>query len=165
MKYFFTSDTHFNHDNIIKFCNRPFKSVERMNEVLIKNWNARVKPEDTVIHLGDFCYKAKTKLNPQEIIDRLNGNIVFVKGNHDNNNGLNSRITSLVMEIGNRTVYCVHNPGDFNPHIRLNLVGHVHENWRVTKRKRRKCILVNVGVDVWNYHPVTINEILKCIGE
>jgi len=52
---FFTSDTHFNHANIIKFCDRPFKDVELMNETLIANWNRVVGLDDTVFHLGDFC--------------------------------------------------------------------------------------------------------------
>ena len=52
---FFTSDTHFGHENIIKYCNRPFTSTEEMDKALISNWNKVVKPEDTVFHLGDFA--------------------------------------------------------------------------------------------------------------
>ena len=54
-RVFFTSDTHFNHTNIIRFCNRPFKDVSHMNETIISNWNRVVGPEDIVFHLGDFC--------------------------------------------------------------------------------------------------------------
>ena len=54
-RVFFTSDTHFNHANIIRFCNRPFKDVSHMNEAIISNWNRVVGPEDIVFHLGDFC--------------------------------------------------------------------------------------------------------------
>lgn len=50
---FFTSDTHFYHTNIIKYCNRPFKSMHEMNEVMMNNWNKIVKPTDTVCHLGE----------------------------------------------------------------------------------------------------------------
>lgn len=51
---FFTSDTHFNHANIIHFCNRPFKDVEQMNETIIANWNNVISQDDTVFHLGDY---------------------------------------------------------------------------------------------------------------
>ena len=52
---FFTSDTHFSHANIMKFCGRPFKNVGEMNNTIIKNWNDVVGPEDTVFHLGDLA--------------------------------------------------------------------------------------------------------------
>ena len=53
---FFTSDTHFHHDNIIRFCNRPFKDVYHMDEELIKRWNEKVGPDDIIYHLGDFAW-------------------------------------------------------------------------------------------------------------
>lgn len=54
-KTFFTSDTHFNHAKVIKYCARPFASVEEMNRELLSRWNAVVGPEDTIFHLGDFA--------------------------------------------------------------------------------------------------------------
>ena len=54
-RLFFTSDTHFNHTNILQYCNRPFKIVDQMNETIITNWNNVVEPDDIVFHLGDFC--------------------------------------------------------------------------------------------------------------
>ena len=57
MNYWFTSDPHYGHGNIIKYCKRPFKSVEEMNKTLIKNHNERVKPEDMVFMAGDFCFR------------------------------------------------------------------------------------------------------------
>ena len=81
MTTFFTSDTHFGHARIIDLCNRPFGSVTEMNEMLVHNWNALVRPDDTVYHLGDVA------LGPIEdslkYISRLNGNIKLVVGNHD----------------------------------------------------------------------------------
>lgn len=55
-RVFFTSDTHFNHTNIIRFCNRPFKDVAHMNETIIANWNSVVGPDDIIFHLGDFLF-------------------------------------------------------------------------------------------------------------
>ena len=57
MVYWFTSDTHFGHKNIIEYCKRPFSSVEQMNEMLIKKWNNKVKVDDIVFHLGDFSFR------------------------------------------------------------------------------------------------------------
>ena len=77
-----TSDTHFNHANIIKYCNRPFSSVEEMNEPIIANWNKVVSQGDTVYHLGDFALGNKSLI--PDFLERLNGHISFIMGNHDN---------------------------------------------------------------------------------
>lgn len=68
-KVFFTSDTHFYHGNIIRFCNRPFEDVEMMNETIISNWNNTVGLDDTVFHLGDFCLGGSAEWT--KILDRL----------------------------------------------------------------------------------------------
>ena len=77
----FTSDTHFYHSNIIGFCKRPFKNVEDMNETLIENWNRVVGQDDIVFHLGDFCLGGSAEWT--KILDRLNGKIYLIMGNHD----------------------------------------------------------------------------------
>jgi len=79
-KTFFTADTHFGHKNILGYTNRPFKDIDEMNEILIQRWNYRISPQDTVYHLGDFCFG-----NPGEYIHRLNGNIKLIPGSHDTN--------------------------------------------------------------------------------
>ena len=81
MSRFFTSDTHFGHRNIIKYSNRPFDSVEQMNEALIDNWNDTVLPTDTVYHLGDVALGPWSEWD--SILTRLNGYKVLVVGNHD----------------------------------------------------------------------------------
>lgn len=79
-KIWFTSDTHWGHFNVIKYCNRPFTSVEEMDETLIENWNKAVGITDTVYHLGDVSLG----LSPVELISpRLNGIKKLVPGNHD----------------------------------------------------------------------------------
>lgn len=81
-KVFITSDTHFNHANIIKYCDRPFSTTEEMNKALIANWNRVVGPEDTVFHLGDVALaKGHSMLN--EFIKPLNGKKILIRGNHD----------------------------------------------------------------------------------
>jgi calcineurin-like phosphoesterase family protein len=78
---FFTSDTHFFHEGIIKFCNRPFESVEEMNETLIRNWNETVPKDGTVFHLGDFAFGGWREW--MSAYNRLNGKIYLILGNHD----------------------------------------------------------------------------------
>lgn len=77
----FTSDTHFGHKNILQYEQdaRPFTTVEEMNETLIANWNERIKPNDIVYHLGDFCFGRRYL----GIAGRLNGKKKLVMGNHD----------------------------------------------------------------------------------
>lgn len=83
MSVFLTSDTHFNHYNIIKYCDRPFATVEEMNETIIENWNAVVSENDIVWHLGDFGSGDKEEI--ARLRSQLNGKIYLVMGNHDNN--------------------------------------------------------------------------------
>ena len=82
MKIFVIADTHFGHENIIKYCNRPFKTVKEMDEAMIKNWNETVTNKDVVIHLGDFGIGSKEYIS--SIVKRLNGKKILIMGNHDN---------------------------------------------------------------------------------
>lgn len=75
------SDTHFQNDNIIKYCNRPFVNSDAQTERLVHYWNERVQPEDTVIHCGDFILG--NPASALEILQSLNGHIILVRGNHD----------------------------------------------------------------------------------
>jgi len=81
MAIYFTSDTHFGHANIIRYCNRPFTSLEAMDQALIEAINERVGPEDTLYHLGDFSFRAG---DPDRYRAALRcKNIVLILGNHD----------------------------------------------------------------------------------
>ena len=83
---FFISDTHFGHENMLHFTNyngermRPFDSIEELDELMIENWNKMVKPSDKIYHLGDVVYHCG---NRDQIMSRLNGDKVLIKGNHD----------------------------------------------------------------------------------
>ena len=142
---FFTADTHFCHANIIRYCNRPFDSIEEMNETLTANWNRVVGPDDTVYHLGDFGMGTALGPNgePQTLADiayRLNGQIHLIVGNHDlsplNDSNYRSRFASLqyqvILEIGRQTIILNHYPmlcydGAYNKKgLIWQFFGHVH---------------------------------------
>jgi len=152
MRYFFTSDTHFGHKNILKYTNRPFKSVEEMDEELIRRWNATVTPDDTVIHLGDFSLKG----NVNKYLKQLNGNIIWIGGNHDSK----PIIRDMIIEHGGKSWHLAHDPQDCESEF--NLHGHVHTEWKVKIQKNGR-VFVNVGVDQWDFQPITIKQILEAI--
>lgn len=129
MKIFVTSDTHFNHENIIKYCNRPFKDSKEMNEIIIKNWNEVVSNNDIVYHLGDFGFGTFSEL--QDIFNRLNGIKYLVMGNHDYKVGKN-----YYLDLGFTSVY--KKVFEFDKYIfthrpilvekdKINVYGHIHD--------------------------------------
>lgn len=81
--YFIISDLHFYHKNIMSFNadTRPYKDIEEMHEAIISNWNSVVNPDDVIFHLGDFSFAGKERT--LEVLDQLNGSIVWILGNHD----------------------------------------------------------------------------------
>ena len=178
MKYFVTSDTHFGHANIIKYCARPFRDVNQMDVRIIKNWNERVKPEDTVFHLGDFQFKNSAGGNQNEgqvlaskdfYWKQLNGRIYHISGNHDGNNAMKSIITHMVVEFGGLHICLVHDPAEFmesvyparGGEIDVVFCGHVHQNWKhIWRGMSLQYLIINVGVDVWKFMPMEIGEIL-----
>ena len=79
---YFIADTHFGHENIIKYCNRPFNTKEEMNSHMIKEWNSIVKQDDVIYVLGDFALMMSRE-QIKEIINLLNGYKILIMGNHD----------------------------------------------------------------------------------
>ena len=162
--YWFTSDEHFNHENILKlFVYRPFRSVDEMNTTIIQRHNARVKDNDIVFHLGDFKLTTKGS-NSHEITKQLNGKHIFIAGNHDKNNGCNSPIKYCVINSYGKTILLIHRPEDAatiisKGGIDLTFCGHVHEKWKFKKTEHGD--MVNVGVDQWDFYPVDAKQILK----
>lgn len=159
MTIFFTSDTHFGHKNIIEYCNRPFANVDEMNEELIRRWNEKVSPDDIVYHLGDFAFMPKSRI--AEIVSRLNGKIVLIMGNHDPK-GIRKFFHEWhkdyllhVKVHESDSVFLSHYPASNTG--RIALCGHVHNSWKVAGFPGTSNI--NVGVDVWDYYPVSIEEI------
>lgn len=162
MRTWFTSDYHF-HDELI--ANLRLMTVEQMQEKIIKRHNERIKKGDQVVFLGDYQVIRKKKHLVEETLSQMNGSFTFVMGNHDWNNGDRMGcLSSLVLEIGGTRVFCTHDPVDFNQRYPINLVGHVHNHWKI-KTLLNKTKVVNVGVDVWGFYPVDIQDILKLISK
>ena len=156
----FSSDYHFNHKNIIQFCNRPFKTIREMNRTIIENHNSKVGKNDTVFFLGDFCFDT-SRIEFEMLIERMNGRFVFIRGNHDRNNKLKSAIYSVELKTEGKKIQLVHKPQDITEGYDLYLVGHVHEKWKF--RKVYNTYMINVGVDVWDFYPVHMKQILKAL--
>ena len=169
MKYWYSSDYHLGHANIIKYCNRPFKSLEQMNKTIIRNHNERIKKEDILFHIGDFCFKNTSnkgegiRKTSAEWEFQLNGKIIHIMGNHDRNNSTKTIIQKLVIKYGNKRINLVHNPEHCDINYEINFTAHVHNNWEIQRIRKgfdfTDCI--NVGVDVWRFYPVTFEEINK----
>ena len=83
MTYFFTADEHYYHNKILQYCNRPFTSIQEMNETLINNHNGIVEKDDITIHAGDFTLLKNKEMIYKNIINRLNGKHIFLVGSHD----------------------------------------------------------------------------------
>jgi len=160
MKYFVTADTHYGHGKIIEYANRPFKDNDDMNAGLIKRFNERVKPDDTTFFLGDFCFKSGLHCNKSDFwLKQLNGNKIMVRGNHDNNNSTKTIIDCIHVTFAGQRINMVHKPEHFNPFFNINLVGHVHQAWRF--KEEAGSVLLNVGVDVQKYYPITLDEAIS----
>lgn len=160
--FFVTSDTHFGHTNIIKYCKRPFASVEEMDEEIIRRWNAIIKPEDHVFHLGDFAMTNNMD-RLEGWFKRLNGIKRLVRGNHDSPHccQLPWHLIDDYVEwsVGKKKIVMFHYPiGSWHGVARgsIHLHGHSHGSYL---NDSDTCI--DVGVDSWNYAPVHINAILK----
>jgi calcineurin-like phosphoesterase family protein len=160
-RVFFVADTHFGHEGAIGHSSRPFADAPEMNRLLIEAWNATVGPRDTVYHLGDFAHKASPDLCA-EIFGRLHGRKHLIRGNHDQKRTLDLPWESihdrLTIRLSGHKVILDHFPlrsWDSAYHGSLHLFGHVHGKFEGTSQS------CDVGVDVWQYRPVTLDEILQ----
>ena len=94
----------------------------------------------------------------------MNGHFIFIQGNHDYNNDIKTILHSGIIKIGGQLVYLVHRPDDYEPSFPINLVGHVHNLWKI-KELKDGTILFNVGIDQNNFYPIKWIEIEKEITE
>jgi len=227
---FFTSDTHFGHNNIIKYCNRPFMSkheqavvdaqiaffesaagkcyldqkekarelgedfprepeevkecrklrisqetVEKHDETIIANWNSVVPENGVVFHLGDFCW-GRDRGPILDLINRLNGRIYLVKGNHDHSTNLYQDKMGWIKDYfllkvkdddasdGVRKVCLMHfamRVWDASHYGSYHLYGHSHG----TLEEDPDALSMDVGVDVWGFSPISYNDVAKYLNK
>ena len=155
-----TPTSHFGHKNIIKYSSRPFKNVKEMDEALIANWNARVKPNDTIYHLGDFAFGDGSK-DPGKYFKRLNGKKHLVIGNHDNKKVWNlpweSASNYQEVSVGKQRIVLLHYAMRVWHHSYRGvwqIWGHSHGSL-----PEDNSLSFDVGVDVWNYSPVSFEQV------
>ena len=166
---YFISDTHFGHQNIIRFNNRPFSTVEEMNETMIVNWNERVHQNDTIFILGDMFYHCR---NAEDILKRLHGKKHLIIGNHDGS-WLREDTRKYFITIssylettdGRHALTLCHYPLlSYHHDTRAYMIhGHLHNNTNadffplLLKRDR----VLNAGVDLNGFMPVTFEELCE----
>ena len=167
----FTADTHFWHTNIIYYCDRPFISVGHMNHDLVENWNSVVKPGDIVYHIGDVLLpRRRSKDEIKKLLNSLNGDIVVILGNHDSRRLLNKTSRLLwhkqthKLLIDGQVVTLSHYIWHPKVDIRLHegdwlLHGHHHG------MKGHEYGRIDVGVDCWDYTPISWEQVKSIMAE
>lgn len=166
---FFTADTHFGHANIVRMCERPYSDIDEMNEALIAAWNDRVSGGDTVYIVGDMFFRCA---DPEPILRRLKGKKRLILGNHDGSwigkveisRYFASVDTLLEISDGKHGLTLCHYPLLTWKHAKRSYMihGHIHNDtaadyWPLLLRRER---VLNAGVDVNGFQPVTFDELL-----
>jgi len=163
MKYF-TADTHYYHYGICESTGRPFSNETEMADTIIRNYNQVVKPEDEVFFAGDFAL-CNDSNKVRDIVSQLKGKKYLILGNHDQMNSfvyvdcgfiqVHTSVTLHGSDTGARIVVnhdpciaCLVRPPS------VLICGHVHDLFKRIKN------VVNVGVDVWDYAPVSLERVM-----
>ena len=172
---YFTADNHFCHSNIIGSCNRPFKDVREMNREMIERWNSYVTDRDEIYVLGDFLYKGTAK-EANEILSRLKGRKYLLRGNHEKylNDPMFRQAAFAwvrdyhVLDYEGIEIILFHFPilqWHKSHRGSVHLYGHVHNSGTRHPELGEKLEMlgkkaINVGVDVNDFYPVSIKQII-----
>ena len=171
METYFISDCHFGHKNVIKYCNRPYFSVEEMDEDMISKWNNKVHRNDLIYIVGDLFYFQID--NAVQILNRLKGKKILIRGNHDDfflrkiDANRYFQEISLYMEISLREKkltlchYPMYSWRNSRKKDSFLIFGHVHNNqdmfWFDYYCQNDRTL--NAGVDINNFEPVNFDEL------
>ena len=155
------SDTHFDHVNIIKYCHRPFHSVQEMNSTLVANWNSQVRRKDIVYFLGDWSFGRDSR-PARYWRHRLNGHIISIKGGHDRPDWRMHYRKYTKLRYDGTTYLLVHDP---TSHIAQNwhgwvIHGHKHNNNLSYPLINAGHKTINVSVELTDYSPLKIQDVI-----
>ena len=162
MAVYFTGDTHFGDPRVLRIDKRPFKSIPEHDETLIMRWNETVSPDDEIWHLGDFALHVRAE-RIDELLAALHGRKHLITGNNDGPATLAAKGWASVQSYaeiqvdGHALVLCHYAFRTWNRMGRgvINLHGHSHGKLKPVTRQ------FDVGVDAWDYRPVTLERLLK----
>jgi calcineurin-like phosphoesterase family protein len=160
-KTYLIGDTHFDHENIIQYCKRPFSSAEEMNNVILDNWRGVVGKDDVVFFMGDMAF-GKGSRQADYWLKQLNGDIIFFRGNHDRSNKVHY-MQSMILQIMGKDFLFLHD----TRHVPLGwngwvVHGHNHNNYLskypLVNGDRRT---INVSVENINYTPILLEDLIN----
>ena len=190
-KIFFSSDQHFGHRNVVKFCNRPYADEKEMGKALIENWNNVVGPDDIIVTMGDFFWFNDSQ-SIKKVVNQLNGTIYMVLGNHDKKESFRrcdpekliilDGISHIFLrcEDENRwyektfEIVCCHYPlmtWSHRDRGAINLFGHIHSGWMRSCDDYDQMLplwrgqQLDVGVDNQNFTPVVFEDVLAQLAD
>ncbi len=174
MNYFFTGCSHWNHFNIIKYHNRPFLSLEEMNQKMIDRWNEKINNGDQVFHLGDFSF-GRNEYDFNKIFFKLKGKIILIKGNHESlawqnrSKFLASYDTYKEIKINNQKIVLSHYPlltWNCKHHGAWMLHSHCHYNLPCSRKDAKQIgKILDCGVDGNNFYPYSFDEIKEIMDK
>lgn len=190
MEQWYISDTHFHHENIIRFSGRPFSNAKEMDDYMITQWNERVKETDHITHLGDVTMERGSRGSPQamslkRLIKSLNGHKRLLLGNHDH------FPIEVYLGCGFEKIYATHknehnwllshfpiHPSNLGP-VEANIHGHIHDHespapaifggyktvWNTDSSgfKGRVIPYINISVEKTAYGPINVDEVKAMI--
>lgn len=170
---YFTSDQHFGHDNIRNLVpvRNKFLTLEEMTDTIIRNFNARVRRDDTVYLLGDFYIGDDNEIL-ESIVSQLKGHLVFIQGNHDSNHEMNNlksmgkQVNDLGFKISlnHRKLMLTHFPlevGKHGPYWSIH--GHIHQNKSSQSHQINVCVDSPLARNKAFGEPFSIDEIEQII--
>lgn len=183
MTRYFTSDWHLGSELVLKVCKRPFKNIQQMNSYIIKMANNKMKKDqnDLIYHVGDFmCYKNDRgykglALKSSDYLKQIHGNVILIKGNHDESNKTKCYMDCLITNIGPyKNVSVSHYPSfckecdcfNLRQHS-IHICGHVHgdKKWLYSYDGYKDILNINVAVDLWKYHLVSEQKLVELIDK